>query len=184
VLVIDEPLVTDRLLLRGFRVGDLDALYDLRTRPDVLRYLYWPPATVAGTREVISQRLTMNKLAGENDSLVLAVERRDTGRMVGEVDLCWSSVEHRHAELGAILHPDAQGQGYAAEASAALLDLAFTRMELHRVSARTDARNEASQRALRRLGMRQEGHLRQCVYFAGEWHDELIFAILAQEWAA
>jgi aminoglycoside 6'-N-acetyltransferase len=181
MLIVDTPLETDRLLLRPFRLDDLDALHDLRTRPDVLRHLYWPPATVEQIRDVIDQRLTMTKLAGDNDCLVLAVEPRDTGRMVGEVDLRLSSLEHRHAELGVILHPDVQGQGFAAEAASALLDLAFDRMGLHRVTAQTNARNTASIRALRKLGMSQEGHLRQCVHFAGEWHDELIFATLAQD---
>jgi aminoglycoside 6'-N-acetyltransferase len=99
------------------------------------------------------------------------------------VDLSLVSTEHRHGEIGAILHPAAQGQGYATEAAGALLDLAFGVLELHRVSAQTNAGNRASARAMLRLGMRQEGHLRQCVRFAGEWHDELVFAILAEEWA-
>jgi aminoglycoside 6'-N-acetyltransferase len=184
MLIVDTPVETDRLLLRPFRLDDLHALHDLRTRPDVLRHLYWPPATVEQVREVIDQRLTMTKLVGDNDCLVLAVELRDTGRMVGEVDLRLSSVEHRHAELGVILHPDVQGRGFAAEAASALLDLAFIRMGLHRVIAQTNARNTASIRVLRKLGMRQEGHLRECVRFAGEWHDELIFAILAREWTS
>ncbi|HYN96596.1 MAG TPA: GNAT family protein [Pilimelia sp.] len=184
MLVVDEPLVTDRLLLRAFRPGDLEALHEIRTDPAILRYLYWPPGTVETTREVIRQRRTMNRVAEEGDFLVLAAERRDTGRMVGEVDLHWASAAHRQAEIGVILHRDAHGRGYAAEAAAALLDLAFHRLGMHRVSARTDARNEAAVRALRRLGLRQEAHLRQCVTFAGAWHDELIFAILAEEWPA
>jgi aminoglycoside 6'-N-acetyltransferase len=184
MLRIDKPLETDRLLLRPFRAEDVDALHDLRTREDVLRYLYWPPATIEQTRHVIEQRLSMNTLCGENDSLVLAVEERATGRMIGEVDLRWLSVEHRQGEVGAILHPQAQGRGFAIETVSALLDLAFTRLGLKRVTAQTNAHNAASIRALRRLGMRQEGHLRQCVHFAGAWHDELLFAILAEEWAS
>ena len=184
MLRIDAPLETDRLLLRPFRPDDLAALYDLRTRPAVLRHLYWPPATVEQTRTVIDQRLTMNTLAGDNDCLVLAVEHRATCHMVGEVSLRWASVEHRQGELGVILHPDAQGRGFAGEAASSLLELAFNRMELHRVTAQTNAHNTASIRALRNLGLRQEGHLRQCIYFAGEWHDELIFAILAHEWSS
>ncbi|WP_416904108.1 GNAT family N-acetyltransferase [Micromonospora echinospora] len=184
MLRIDEPLETDRLLLRPFRTDDVDALHDLRTCEDVLRYLYWPPATIEQTRHVIAQRLSMNTLSGENDSLVLAVEERSTGRMIGEVDLRWLSVEHRQGEVGAILHPRAQGRGFATETVSALLDLAFTRLGLKRVTAQTNAHNAASIRALHRLGMRQEGHLRQCVHFAGTWHDELLFAILAEEWAS
>jgi len=37
---------------------------------------------------------------------------------------------------------------------------------------------------MRRLGMRQEAHLRHNEWFKGEWGDELIFAILAEEWIA
>lgn len=184
MLSIDSPLITPRLRLRPFRTDDVTALHDLRTRPDVLRYLYWPPATPEGTDEVVRRRLTMTTLAHQGDTLVLAAERRADGRMIGEVDLTWTSVEHRHGEIGVVVHPDAQGQGYAIEAASALLDLAFDRLGLHRVTASTNAGNEASAKALRRLGMRQEGHLRQCVSFGGEWHDELLFAILADEWAA
>ncbi|GID92469.1 GNAT family N-acetyltransferase [Amorphoplanes digitatis] len=182
MLELDEPLTTARLLLRPFRTGDADALFDLRSRPEVLRYLYWPPPTPDGVRDVVRQRLTMTRLAADGDCLVLAAEERDTGRLVGEVDLSLVSTEHRHGEIGVILHPDAQGAGYATEAAGALLDLAFDRLALHRVTASTNAGNEASARALRRLGLRQEGHLRQCVLFDGAWHDELIFAILAAEW--
>ncbi|MEU7904682.1 GNAT family protein [Actinoplanes sp. NPDC049118] len=184
MLDLEEPLNTPRLLLRPFRTADADALFDLRSRPEVLRHLYWPPATLDGVRDVVRQRLTMTRLAVDGDCLVLAAEERATGRLVGEVDLSLVSAEHRHGEIGVILHPDAQGRGYAAEAATALLDLAFDRMGLHRVTAGTNAGNEASARALRRLGLRQEGHLRQCVRFDGAWHDELIFAILADEWRA
>jgi RimJ/RimL family protein N-acetyltransferase len=182
MLSVDAPLETARLLLRPFRRADLDALHDLRTRPEVLRYLYWPPASLDEVREIIETRLTMTTLAADDDFLVLAAEHRETGRMVGEVDLRLVSLEHRQGELGVILHPDAQGRGLAAEAAGALLDLAFTRMDLHRVTAQTNARNAASIRALHRLGMTHEGRLRECVHFAGEWHDELIFSILAREW--
>lgn len=184
VLTLEAPIATERLLLRPFRPDDADALYDLRSRPGVTRYLYWPEATPEGVREVIAQRLTMTKLAADGDCLVLAVELVGTGQMIGEVDLSLVSTEHRHAEIGAILHPDHQGRGYAAEATTALLDLAFKTLKLHRVTAQTNAGNEASTRAMKKLGMRQEGHLRECVRFAGEWHDELVFAVLAEEWAS
>ena len=63
-----------------------------------------------------------------------------------------------------------------------LLFLAFERLEAHRVFGRTDARNEASARLMRRLGMREEAHFREAEIFKGEWGDELVFAILEDEW--
>jgi RimJ/RimL family protein N-acetyltransferase len=183
VPALEQPLLTERLLLRPFLPGDDAALYDLRTSPEVLRHLYWPPATPGEVRDIVTQRLTMTTLTADGDFLVLAVVRRRDGRLIGEADLGLVSLDNRHGELGVILHPDVQGQGYAAETATALLSFAFDVAGLHRVTAQTNAANEPAARAMLRLGLRQEGRLRQCVHFGGEWHDELLFAVLADEWA-
>jgi RimJ/RimL family protein N-acetyltransferase len=47
-----------------------------------------------------------------------------------------------------------------------------------------DARNHASARLMERLGMRKEAHFMQNQFMKGEWVDELVFAILDQEWRA
>ena len=52
----------------------------------------------------------------------------------------------------------------------------------HRVVARLDARNDASRHLLERLGMRQEAHLVKNEFVKGEWTDELVFAVLDDEW--
>ena len=89
--------------------------------------------------------------------------------------------EHAGGEIGYVFHPDASGHGYAGEACAALLALAFRELGLHRVTARLDSRNDASARLCVRLGMRQEAHLVRSEMFKGAWSDELVFAILAEE---
>ena len=91
--------------------------------------------------------------------------------------------EHRQGEIGFAFHPDAQGRGYASEAATAVLELAFGLLGLHRVYGRTDARNVASAALMRRLGMRQEAHLRENEIFKGAWGDELVFAVLEDEFA-
>ena len=65
-----------------------------------------------------------------------------------------------------------------------MLDIAFARLDLHRVIARVDARNVASARVLARLGMRHEAHLVENELFKGEWADEDDFALLRREWEA
>jgi len=83
-----------------------------------------------------------------------------------------------------MFHPDQQGRGYAAEAGRAVLELGFETFGLHRVYGSCDARNAASARLMERLGMRLEGTLRETEYVKGAWCDELIYAILADEWRA
>jgi RimJ/RimL family protein N-acetyltransferase len=74
--------------------------------------------------------------------------------------------------------------GYATEASAVMVELAFSTLGAHRVSGRLDARNDASARVLERLGMRREGHLVENEYVKGEWTDEALYAVLEVEWRA
>jgi RimJ/RimL family protein N-acetyltransferase len=68
------------------------------------------------------------------------------------------------------------------EAATALLRLGFGELGLHRLTAKCSARNAASARLMERLGMRREGHLVGTRLVKGEWRDELVYAMLADEW--
>lgn len=173
-------------MLRPFTSDDLDDLYAIQSRADVARYLYWNPRTREEVTEVLEQKKSQTQLATEDDALVLAVALPGTSetRVIGEVVLWLRSMEHRQGEIGFVMHPDYQGNGFATEAASAVLDLAFGEFRLHRVYGRTDGGNRASGALMRRLGMRQEAHLVQNEIFKGEWSDELVFAMLEDEWPA
>lgn len=176
--------MTERLLLRPFTDADLDDVAAYHALPEVVRYLYWQVRDREQVREVLVQRRLRYRLATDGDVLVLAVAIAKTGRVIGEVTLSWTSVLHRQGEFGFVFHPDFHGRGYASEAAARMLDLAFDEVGLHRVCGRTDGDNTASAALMRRLGLRQEAHFVQNEIFKGEWGDELVFAILADEWHA
>jgi RimJ/RimL family protein N-acetyltransferase len=66
--------------------------------------------------------------------------------------------ERRRPEVGMYwaLNPAARRKGYATEAARALIEWAFTNLELARIVATTELDNTASQAVMRRLGMRVE----------------------------
>jgi RimJ/RimL family protein N-acetyltransferase len=97
-------------------------------------------------------------LTQEDSSLVLAVELKETKKVIGEVSLTWSSQAHQQGEVGFIFHPDYQGYGYATEGTKVMLGLGFEELKLHRIYGRCDARNLASYKLMERLGMRREAH--------------------------
>ncbi len=177
----DYPIETERLRLRPFTRGDVDAVHAYRRREDVARFLFDQPMSRESCAEAVQARVGQTGFESEGDRIVLAVERRDLV-MVGEVSLILRSVDARQAELGYILHPQAQGFGYATEASHALLALGFERAGMHRIYARCDARNAASARVMKRLGMRREAHFREHVQVRGAWGEELIYAMLEDDW--
>jgi len=184
VFRLQSAIVTERLLLRPYERTDVDDLHDIQSRTEVMRYLYDEVRTREEVEELIEKRVTLTSLQVDDDGLVLAAERQEDGRVIGDVTLTLRSTYHRQGEIGFVFHPDAQGRGYAREAATAMLHVAFAELGLHRVYGRTDLRNEASAGLMRRLGMRQEAHLRENEIFKGEWGDELVFAILEREWYA
>lgn len=88
------------------------------------------------------------------------------------------------AEIGWCLDPAYGEQGYATEASRALLRACFVDLGLRRVTAGCFADNVASWRLMERLGMRREAHtVRDLRHRSGRWLDGLRYALLADEWA-
>ncbi len=105
-------------------------------------------------------------------------------RVIGTCTLAGLDVSNRRAELGFALGHDQWGRGYMGEALETLLDFAFTTLSLRRLEADVDPRNEASIRALLRLGFQKEGHLRERWDVNGELQDSLMYGLLRREWRA
>lgn len=70
-------------------------------------------------------------------------------------------------------------QGYAREAVAKALDIAFSELGLHRVFARVVPDNTSSIRLLNSLGFMEEGLEHSCTQIQGTWTDHLRFALLS-----
>ena len=173
------PLRTARLVLREIIESDYEEHARLFSDPEVVRYLYDVKMTPEQLRAHFSRRLWHGAPA-EGEWCNLAVEL--DGVLVGEVGLSTVSLVHRCYEVGYVFAPDFWGRGLAAEATRALLDTAFVDLRAHRVIARLDARNDASSHLLERVGMRREAHHVKNEFVKGEWTDELVFAVLEDEW--
>jgi RimJ/RimL family protein N-acetyltransferase len=179
---INGPIETERLILRAFEEGDLDAVLAMQTSPEVTRFLPWGPRTETEVREALDKKMAARAIRGEGDALSLAGVSRATGELVADVVLWLGSREHQQGEIGYIVPPEHQGNGYATEATRPLLQIAFEGLELHRVIGRVEARHAGSARVLEKLGMRREAHLVENEWVKGEWQSELVYAILDHEW--
>jgi len=161
---------------------DLDAVHAYASREDVCRYLYGEPRSHDQAREWVEMTAQRTSICEEGDVLGFGVVVAATRELVGDLVLKWVSQTHAQGEIGYVVHPEHAGHGYATEASAALLGIGFGDLGLHRIVGRLDARNTASARVLEKLGMRREAHLVQNEFVKGEWCDEAIYALLADEW--
>jgi RimJ/RimL family protein N-acetyltransferase len=177
------PIYTERLLLRPFEGGDLQAIHEMQSDEEVVRYLYHDARTLDEVRTALARKIAAVGIAGEGDGVGVAVVLIETGAVVADLSLWCVSEGHQQGEIGFIVHPAHQRKGYATEAARPMLDFAFDTAGLHRVVGRTEARNIGSARVLEKLGMRREAHLIENEWVKGEWQSELVYAIRANEWA-
>lgn len=173
------PLRTERLTLRLHEPRDLDALLSYYGDPKVARYLLEGPWDAAAAETRLTARIARTGLDSPARALALVVERE--GRVIGDVALWATDETGAKGEIGWVFHPDAEGHGYATEAAAAVLQLAFERYGLHRVEAQMDARNVGSASLCARIGMLREGLRRRDWWSKGEWTDSLRYAALATD---
>lgn len=192
-----RPIGTERMRLRPLAATDADDVWEYQRLPEVLRYIPWPERDRDQAREHTEMRAASRRLADDDDAVFLAMVlvgepsvadaapgRPRGDRVIGDVMLRLVAAEHARLEIGWVVHPGFHGRGLAAEAAAAVLDLAFTRLAAHRVVAHLDARNAASARLCERLGMRREATLVDDEFDDGEWQDTASYAVLRREWRA
>ena len=146
----DYPLSTERLELRPHRLDDLADLVVFHSDPEVTRYIPWPVRTLEQTREALRVKLDRTVARTPGDWIVLAIEERSTGTVIGEV-LLKREADGR-AEVGYVIRADRQGQGLATEAVVGILDAARESFGVTTVDAVIEAPNSASARLLTRLG--------------------------------
>ncbi|MFM2719173.1 GNAT family N-acetyltransferase [Microbacterium mcarthurae (nom. nud.)] len=175
-------VVRDRVRLRPFLEGDLDAMAVYRGDADVCRFLPFEPQTTDDIRRRIGHLFGQTRLEGDRAGVVLVIERVADGAIIGDLVLFHLDGDAGSAEIGWVLSPAAGGQGLATEAVRALIDTAFSIYGLRRLVARIDADNVRSLALAERLGMRREAHLVENEWFKGRWSDEVDYAVLAREW--
>jgi RimJ/RimL family protein N-acetyltransferase len=184
--VFTEPIRTERLVLRLMTEADIDDIHSYQSREDVCRYLLFEPRTRPEAAEKVAKHAASTTLEKDGDYLQLALELPATAnaraRVIGDSYFTISSLDNSKGEIGWTLHPDFTGHGYAAEAAAAVLDIAFRTIRLHRVIAELDPRNDASIALCKRLGMREEAFFVKDLWFRGDWADTGMYAILREEW--
>ena len=75
-------------------------------------------------------------------------------------------------------YQDKGGKGYGTEAAKALIEFAFEEKNYHKVFARYFKSNPASGKIMEKIGMKQEGLLKDQVVKDGKYEDLYYFGII------
>jgi RimJ/RimL family protein N-acetyltransferase len=187
VLGEDVPLVLEGRFVRLEPIrGEHAALFWEVAKDDaeeIFRWFPWSMRSIEDSRSCIDLLL---KEENAGRSVAFATTLRDSGQIVGSTRFLNIDVPNRHAEIGTTwIVPAWQRTAVNTEAKYLMLRHAFEQWCLLRVEFKTDALNEKSRAALRRLGAKEEGILRKhVVTWTGRVRDSVYFSILDTEWPA
>ena len=173
----------EHVTLRRLKLADVKPFVAYRCDPDVARYQSWEAPYPLADGERLIRAMQRQHPDTPGQWFQFAVVLSSTGELVGDCGTKSDAADPRQAEIGYTIARQQQGRGYGIDTVRTLLGYLFDRRDKHRVTASCDPRNTGSMRLLERVGMRREGYLRESIWFKGEWADDLLFAMLAREWA-
>jgi RimJ/RimL family protein N-acetyltransferase len=165
-VLIDLPLPirTPRLLIRAKRSGDGAAASAAiaETWDELHRWMRWAEnlAELTPERLEIRNRHVMASFLLRESIELLGIENA-TGQAVvwcGFHDIDWGA---RQCDTGFWVRRSSQGQGFATEATNAMLRYAFEVLGMHRVGLTHSSGNDGSRRIAEKLGFAPEGILRK-----------------------
>jgi len=188
----------ERLALHTEEWDDLETLTRLRNDPDVRR-----PLTMFYPQNRHQAEQEFEQYSDDDSAVGFVVCRQgddgDTTTASGDTDADGETTDTDPEIVGVVvtfaiddrlgqgllaywIRPEHQGNGYAREASALLLDHLFGERGLHKVEAYVLATNEPSQRVLESLGFEPNGRLRESNYVHGEYVDTFHYTLLEDQW--
>lgn len=118
----------------------------------------------------------------DRKNLVLGVDIRETQEHIGNIALQNIDSIHRSAEISFLIGSKTSwGKGFGREAGRLLMRHGFQELNLQRIGCGTPASNTGMIKLALSLGMKEEGRKRAAFFKGGQYHDIVLFGILANE---
>jgi RimJ/RimL family protein N-acetyltransferase len=167
--------------LRELRLTDAAALFVSLSTEDVMRFISPPPTSVEGFERFIAWT-HRQRAAGQY--VCFGIVPRGSDVVVGLFQIRSLEPDFGAAEWGFAIASEFWGTGAFVDGAKLVLDFAFSVLGSHRLEARAATANVRGNGALRKIGAIREGVLRKSFLCNGEYLDQSLWTILAEEWRA
>ena len=170
-----------RLKLKEIAWDDVENIHKLYSLPEIDEYnTLGIPKNIEETKEIVRPMIEAQK-AVDRKSYSWKIIGKDTGEFIGLAGISLSANRFKLGEIYYELFPSQWGQGFATEASKALIKLGFDVFHLHKIEAGVATENIRSIRVLEKSGMTREGLRRKILPIRGEWKDNYHYAIVEDD---
>jgi len=176
------PVLAGRTVtLRELRASDAASLFAMLTTEEVSRFISPPPTTVEGFERFIAWT-HRQRTAGSYACFAVTVQGFDTA--IGIFQVRELEPGFGSAEWGFAIGSPFWGTGVFQEGADLVLGFVFDTIGVQRLEARWAIRKGRGNGALRKTGAAQEGVLRKAFLKNGEYLDQALYAIVADDWRA
>ncbi|MDR2977641.1 MAG: GNAT family N-acetyltransferase [Streptococcaceae bacterium] len=174
---------TDRLLLRQRTLEDAADMYKYACLEEVCYPAGFPPVQSVDEEIHYLNGVYKERLIEQNLPSGYGITLKGKNKVIGSVDF-----NKRHAddilEMGYVLHPKYWGKGIVPEAGRALIEIAFTQLNLCKIVISCYDYNLQSQAVAQKLGFIKEDERRGIKDIMGKPCSDLKYGLLKAEWEA
>ena len=173
------PVLTGKqVVLRELRASDAPSLFAMLTTEEVSRFISPPPTTVEGFERFIAWTIRQ-RTAGSYACFAVTVKGFDTA--IGIFQVRELEAGFGKAEWGFAIGSPFWGTGVFQEGAELVVDFAFETLNVNRLEARAAVKNGRGNGALLKMGAVQECILRKSFQKNGEYLDQVLYSILADD---
>jgi len=172
-------LVGNKVTLRELEVTDAPALFAMLTAEEVSRFISPPPTTLEGFERFIMWARE-ERAAGRYMCFAVVPHGMDTA--VGLFQVRQLEPGFATAEWGFAIGSPFWGKGFFVDGADQVVNFAVDTVGVRRLEARAAVANGRGNGALRKIGAIQEGVLRRSFLKNGQWLDQILWSILAEDW--
>ncbi|CAN5303769.1 GNAT family N-acetyltransferase [soil metagenome] len=166
-------LQTGRLVLRKVSMDDAEALFELRTNDDAMKYINkTKPQSIAEVYELLE------KMTDVSARIQWAVTLKQEPKLIGTIGYHIIDRVHYRAEIGYMLHPAHWNKGLMSEAISSVIDFGFKQMGLHSIEARINPENMQSGNILKKHAFIKEGYFKESYFYNDAFYDSEIYSLL------
>jgi len=175
-----QELCTERLKLRKFVISDAAYMYkNYASDEKVTKFLSWKPykkpEEIEGfLADVIKEYMYSNVYHW-------AIEIN--GEIIGSISTISIDEKNCNCELGYCIGYDYWNKGITSEALSTVIKFLFSKVGMHRITAKHDIENPSSGKVMKKCSMIYEGKLRE--YYLrhdGTYSDAVVYSILKNEY--
>ncbi|MDO6674612.1 GNAT family protein [Tenacibaculum sp. 1_MG-2023] len=172
-------LESDRLLFREYTMADASELFNVRTHPQVSKYL---DSDVPQSPKDIEKRIALIQQAfKDKNGITWAITLKENNTLIGDFGIWRLDKQNFRGEIGYVLNPDYWGKGYMKEAMNTLIHFAFHTFNLHSLEANINPKNQNSRSILLKLGFKKEAYFRENYFYNGMFLDSEIYSLLKSD---